>query len=159
MVTSPPEYYDLYDAKEHIFILIHWCRDITTGEDVTHEADALVFAVGVTGMQKLVQASPALGKLPEFQRIMNLRGVDVVSTRLWLDKRVQTQFPANVLAGFDESMGSTYFNLNDLHVCYHPTCCELNQCSVSSRQGLNPPDAFSKFGACWPGFCFNQCIG
>lgn len=90
------------------------CRDVTTGETTTFEADALVFAVGVTGMQKIVQGNPALGARPEFRRMMNLRGIDVVSTRLWLDKRVATQFPANVLAGFDDNMGSTYFNLNDL---------------------------------------------
>jgi hypothetical protein len=92
------------------------CRDVATGEIVTHETDAVVFAVGITGMQKIVRANPALGSRPEFRRMMNLRGIDVVSTRLWLDKRVATQFPANVLAGFDENMGSTYFNLNDLHV-------------------------------------------
>lgn len=78
--------------------------------------DAVVFAVGVTGMQKIVGANPALGGRADFRRIMNLQGLDVVSTRLWLDRRVQTQFPANVLAGFDDDMGSTYFNLNDLHV-------------------------------------------
>ena len=90
------------------------CRDVSTGETTTFETDALVFAVGVTGMQKIVQANPALGTRPEFRRMMNLRGIDVVSTRLWLDKRVATQFPANVLAGFDDNMGSTYFNLNEL---------------------------------------------
>lgn len=78
--------------------------------------DAVVFAVGVTGMQKIVAANPALGARADFRRIMNLQGLDVVSTRLWLDRRVETQFPANVLAGFDDDMGSTYFNLNDLHV-------------------------------------------
>ena len=90
---------------------------MATGETTTYEADALVFAVGTTGMQKIIQANPALGRRPEFRRIMNLRGIDVVSTRLWLDKRVSTQFPANVLAGFEDNMGSTYFNLNDLQVC------------------------------------------
>jgi hypothetical protein len=83
---------------------------------VTYDTDAIVFAVGVTGMQKIVQANPALGSRPEFRRMMNLRGIDVVSTRLWLDKRIETQFPANVLAGFEDNMGSTYFNLNDLQV-------------------------------------------
>lgn len=92
------------------------CRELSTGEIIEHKADAVVFAVGVTGMQKIVQANPVLGSKPDFSRIMNLRGLDVVSTRLWLDKRVPTQFPANVLAGFDQTMGSTYFNLNDLHV-------------------------------------------
>ena len=33
-----------------------------------------------------------------------------------LDRKIQTQFPANVLSGFDDTMGSTYFNLNELQV-------------------------------------------
>eukprot|EP00892_Ulva_mutabilis_P003924 jgi/Ulvmu1/1903/UM012_0062.1 len=90
-------------------------RNTATGETVEHAVDAVVFAVGVTGMQKIVSANPALGDRADFRRVMNLQGLDVVSTRLWLDRRVPTQFPANVLAGFDDDMGSTYFNLNDLH--------------------------------------------
>jgi hypothetical protein len=92
------------------------CRNVQTGEASRFEADALVFAVGITGMQKIIQANARLGEQPDMRRIMNLRGIDVVSTRLWLDERVDTQFPANVLAGFDNNMGSTYFNLNDLQV-------------------------------------------
>ncbi len=36
-----------------------------------------------------------------------------------LDRKVQTQFPANVLSGFDDTMGSTYFNLNELQVGWY----------------------------------------
>jgi uncharacterized protein with NAD-binding domain and iron-sulfur cluster len=105
------------------------CRDLRTKETVTYEADALVFAVGITGMQKIIRANPALGARDEFRRVMNLRGIDVVSTRLWLDKRVSTQYPANVLAGFDNDMGSTYFNLNDLHVSFrHPPLSCFRAC-------------------------------
>jgi hypothetical protein len=32
-------------------------------------------------MQKLVAATPALADRPEFQRIMNLKGLDVIATR------------------------------------------------------------------------------
>jgi hypothetical protein len=67
-------------------------------------------------MQKLISSCAQLAARPEFARIMNLSGLDVVATRLWFDKRVSTQFSANVLSGFDERMGSTWFNLNDLQV-------------------------------------------
>lgn len=103
------------------------CRDLKTKKAVTYEADALVFAVGITGMQKIIRANNTLGSRDEFRRVMNLRGIDVVSTRLWLDKRVATQYPANVLAGFDDDMGSTYFNLNDLHV-RQPSCSPVSPC-------------------------------
>lgn len=102
-------------ARQHDPVCVR-CRDTKTGERIERDVDAVVFAVGVTGMQKIVSANPALGDRADFRRIMNLQGLDVVSTRLWLDRRVPTQFPANVLAGFDDDMGSTYFNLNDLHV-------------------------------------------
>ena len=35
----------------------------------------------LTGMQKLVAATPALAARPEFQRILNLKGLDVIATR------------------------------------------------------------------------------
>lgn len=34
-------------------------------------------------MQKLVQSSPVLAERREFQNIMNLKGLDVIATRLW----------------------------------------------------------------------------
>ena len=40
----------------------------------------------------------------------------MIATRLWYDRRVQMRFPANVLSGFDDTMGSTFFDLNDLQV-------------------------------------------
>ena len=42
----------------------------------------------------------------------------MILCRLWFDKRVSMRFPANVLSGFDDTMGSTFFDLNDLQVGY-----------------------------------------
>mgnify|MGYP006973291329 CR=1 FL=1 len=36
--------------------------------------------------------------------------------RLWFDRRVPTRFPANVLAGFEQDTGATFFDLNYLQV-------------------------------------------
>lgn len=69
-------------------------------------------------MKKLISNCPALGVRPEFRGIMNLKGLDVISTRLWLDQSLPTRFPANVLAGFEPGVGGTYFNLTELQV--HP---------------------------------------
>lgn len=68
------------------------------------------------GMQKLVAGCPELGQRTEFARIGNLRSIDCIATRLWFDRRVATRFPANVLSGFEECTGGTWFNLNDLQV-------------------------------------------
>lgn len=111
------------------------CRDMVTGQACEYDADAVIFAVGITGacwgwcvcasqahapvvagMQKIVANSPALASRPEFCKIMNLQATDVIATRLWFDRKVNTRFSANVLAGFEDNCGGTFFNLNELQV-------------------------------------------
>eukprot|EP00897_Mesotaenium_endlicherianum_P009470 jgi/Mesen1/8551/ME000484S07933 len=73
------------------------------GELEAYEADAVVFAVGVQAMQRA-----------EFRAFANLAGVDVLATRLWLDRRVAPPNPSNVMAGFEPTTGGTFFDLNAL---------------------------------------------
>lgn len=84
------------------------------GKKTYYAADAVIFAVGITGMKKLITNCSALGTRPEFRNIMNLKGLDVIATRIWLDQTLPTRFPANVLAGFEPGVGGTYFNLSEL---------------------------------------------
>lgn len=79
------------------------------------EADAVIFAVGVSGMQKIVNASHSLRCLPEFGNLMNLGAIDVLATRLWFDRRIQVPLPSNACFGFDATTGWTFFDLNTLH--------------------------------------------
>eukprot|EP00798_Chlamydomonas_sp_ICE-L_P017416 gene17416-23716_t len=88
--------------------------DRKTGEKFSYPADAVVFAIGITGFQKLLQASPVLSSAPDLCSIMNLKAVDVMATRLWFDKKVQTRYPANVLAGFEPQAGTTFFDVSQL---------------------------------------------
>jgi len=90
-------------------------KDLDTKEDHTYKADAVVMAVGINGMQAILRSSDTLAGLDEFRRIMNLRCIDCVATRLWFDKRVDVSTPSNVFAGFEENIGGTFFHLNDLH--------------------------------------------
>lgn len=83
--------------------------------DERFEADAVVFAVGVTGMQKIVSNSSALRQFPEFCNLMNLGAIDVLATRLWFDRRVPVPLPSNACFGFDATTGWTFFDLNTLH--------------------------------------------
>ncbi len=87
------------------------------------------------GMQKLVAGCPELGKRPEFARIANLRSIDCIATRLWFDRRVATRFPANVLSGFEECTGGTWFNLNDLQV-KHLFCLSDMQCGSPTQVAI-----------------------
>lgn len=79
------------------------------------EADAVIFAVGVTGMQKIVSTSTTLRQFPEFCNLANLSAIDVVATRLWFDRKVTVPLPSNACFGFDQTTGWTFFDLNALH--------------------------------------------
>ena len=86
--------------------------------DEVFEADAVVFAVGVTGMQKIVQSSPSLQSRSEFRNVMNLGAIDVLATRLWFDRKIAVPTPSNACFGFHPTTGSTFFDLNTLHDAY-----------------------------------------
>jgi uncharacterized protein with NAD-binding domain and iron-sulfur cluster len=83
--------------------------------DRQFEADAVIFAVGVSGIQKIVMGSPSLSAYPEFRNLMNLGAVDVLATRLWCDRKVAIPRPSNACFGFDATTGWTFFDLNALH--------------------------------------------
>lgn len=87
---------------------------VVCGDEV-FEADAVVFAVGITGMQKIVSNSATLRQFAEFRNLMNLGAIDVLATRLWFDRKVLVPRPSNACFGFDATTGWTFFDLNTLH--------------------------------------------
>ena len=95
--------------------------DRSSGLEEVYEADAVIFAVGIGGMQKLIASCPALAECDEFAAINNLRSIDCIATRVWLDKRVDCRFPANALSSFEPEAGMTFFDLNALHDEYKDT--------------------------------------
>jgi uncharacterized protein with NAD-binding domain and iron-sulfur cluster len=86
--------------------------------DEMFESDAVIFAVGITGMQNIVRNSSSLRKRPEFTNVMNLGAVDALATRLWLDRKVPIPNPSNACFGFHPTTGWTFFDLNALHDAY-----------------------------------------
>ena len=86
---------------------------VVCGDEV-FAADAVIFAVGVNGMQKIVSSSPSLHR-KEFQDLMNLGAVDVLATRLWFDRKIAIPRPSNACFGFHPTTGWTFFDLNVLH--------------------------------------------
>mmetsp|Transcript_7687 Transcript_7687/g.11640 ORF Transcript_7687/g.11640 Transcript_7687/m.11640 type:complete len:592 (+) Transcript_7687:18-1793(+) len=92
------------------------------GMDGTEEvlkADAVVLAVGVTGLKRILAGSPSLAAAsPNLRKTAgSMQTIDVMATRLWFDKPIQCQFPANVFANFPEleGAGGTFFCLDKLH--------------------------------------------
>ena len=65
-------------------------------------ADAVVFALGAKGMKSVVSNSPTLARVaPEFSAAASLGAIDVVAVRLWLDRFVAVEHPANVFSRFE----------------------------------------------------------
>jgi len=85
-------------------------------EHQINDVDGVVLALGCKGMESVVRASPDLARLPTFSKAASLRGIDVISTRIWFDEVVETRTPANVFARFEELRGSggTFFMLDQL---------------------------------------------
>ncbi|MBD2136720.1 FAD-dependent oxidoreductase [Anabaena sp. FACHB-1237] len=84
-------------------------------EDQKFDCDAVIFAVGVTGMKKIVANSPTLQRHPQFRNLHNLGAIDVLATRLWFDRKIHIPRPSNACFGFDDATGWTFFDLNALH--------------------------------------------
>mmetsp|Transcript_31683 Transcript_31683/g.47878 ORF Transcript_31683/g.47878 Transcript_31683/m.47878 type:complete len:625 (+) Transcript_31683:146-2020(+) len=80
------------------------------------DVDGVILALGCKGMASVISASPDLAKLPTFSKAASLNGIDVISTRIWFDRKVDTRTPANVFSRFDELRGSggTFFMLDQL---------------------------------------------
>jgi uncharacterized protein with NAD-binding domain and iron-sulfur cluster len=87
---------------------------VVCGDEV-FDADAVIFAVGITGMKKIVSSSPNLQKRQEFRNLNNLGAIDVLATRLWFDRKIHIPLPSNACFGFDTTTGWTFFDLNALH--------------------------------------------
>ncbi len=82
-------------------------------------ADAIISSVSITGMKKIVESSSTLNNYDQFRNLANLKGIDVLATRLWFDCKINIPLPSNACFGFDATTGWTFFDLNDLHDEYH----------------------------------------
>lgn len=92
------------------------------GQDGSTDAldglDGVVLALGPKGTKAVVSSSPDLAKFPVFSKAASLGGIDVIATRLWLDRKVATRTPANVFSRFEalRGAGGTFFMLDQLQV-------------------------------------------
>ena len=82
-------------------------------------ADAVISSVSITGMKKIAESSSTLNNYAQFRNLANLKGIDVLATRLWFDRKINIPLPSNACFGFDATTGWTFFDLNDLHDEYH----------------------------------------
>nr|DAD41715.1 TPA_asm: hypothetical protein HUJ06_016037 [Nelumbo nucifera] len=91
------------------------CISEVVCEKERYKADAVVLAIGISSLQKIVINSSVLQSKGEFLRILNLSGIDVLTVRLHLDRKVNIPKACNICCGFDDSSGWTFFDLNAIY--------------------------------------------
>lgn len=105
-------------ANQRVSDIVLGDRNQVTGVvcgDQVYAADAVIFAVGISGMQKIISSSPNLQNHQQFRDVMNLGAIDVLATRLWFDRKIDIPRPSNACFGFSPTTGWTFFDLNALH--------------------------------------------
>lgn len=80
-----------------------------------YDVDGVILALGCKGMENVVKGSPDLARLPVFSKAASLKGIDVISTRIWFDQVIPTRSPANV-----------FHDLRHLEVREGPSSCWTN---------------------------------
>ncbi|KAM1791184.1 hypothetical protein ACFX12_035172 [Malus domestica] len=80
-----------------------------------YNADAVVLAIGISTLQKIIENSAVLCTREEFLKVLNLASIDALSVKLWLDRKVNIPNACNACSGFDDSFGWTFFDLNAIH--------------------------------------------
>ncbi|MEA5582657.1 FAD-dependent oxidoreductase [Nodularia harveyana UHCC-0300] len=127
--------------------------------DRVFDADAVIFAVGVTGMKKIVANSPSLQSREEFRNLNNLGAIDVLATRLWFDRKIDVPRASNACFGFDATTGWTFFDLNALHDEYKDqpgTVIEADFYHANQFLGMSDSQIIAKvkdyLTTCVPGF-------
>jgi len=94
------------------------CKARGTGEaSELSNLDAVVLALGSGGMRAVLRGSPEVARrCPTLASAGALQGIDCISARIWLDKFVPTETPANVLSRFSSlrGAGGTFFMLDQL---------------------------------------------
>ncbi|XP_009791768.1 uncharacterized protein [Nicotiana sylvestris] len=91
------------------------CISEVVCEKESFVADAVIFAVGVSTLQEIIQNSAALCSREEFLKVLNLASIDLLSVKLQLDRKVNIPNASNVSSGFDNSHAWTFFDLNMIY--------------------------------------------
>lgn len=103
---------DVVVENNHVTHIITRTGD---GNPVQEEFDAVIFSVGISGLQGILRSSQTLASRREFRNVANLTSIDVMAVRLYFDRKVRIEFASNACFGFDDMTGWTYFNLNAIH--------------------------------------------
>nr|CAD1844793.1 unnamed protein product [Ananas comosus var. bracteatus] len=110
---------------------------VACGQEI-YEADAFILAVGVSALQSIITSSPLLQTRQEFMNVLKLDTIDVVSVKLWLDRKVKIPNAANVCYGFDDSAGWTFFDLTSIYDDYDNEAATVLETEIYNASQLLP---------------------
>ncbi|XP_030503098.2 uncharacterized protein LOC115718093 [Cannabis sativa] len=110
---------------------------VICGKEI-YDADAVILAVGISTLQDLIKNSAVMCTREEFLKILNLNTIDVLSVKLWLDKKVDIPYASNACSGFDASFGWTFFHLNAIQDEYKDNPVSVIQADFYHANELLP---------------------
>lgn len=113
--TKGCRFMDNGKIKDFIFNEETSCISGVVCSNETYNANAVILAVGISEVQELVKNSGALCTREEFLKVLNLSGIDALTCKLQLDRKVNIAHASNVCSTFEDSLGWTFFDLNALH--------------------------------------------
>ncbi|OVA15939.1 Amine oxidase [Macleaya cordata] len=111
--------------------------EVVCGEEM-YGADAIVLAVGISMLQEIIKNSSVLKTREEFLKVLNLNGVNVLTLKLRLDRKVNIPKASNVCFGFDDLSGWTFFDLNTIHDEYKDEPATVLQADFYHADQLMP---------------------
>ncbi|WIA19763.1 hypothetical protein OEZ85_005677 [Tetradesmus obliquus] len=103
-----------------------------------HHADVIVLAAGVPALQQLLRSSPVLAAADDLRGVMNVNCSDVLAVRLWLQQKLSLRSASNVVAGFDDGVGGTFFQLDKLQDMYKGTAGSVLEFDMYHAEPLLP---------------------
>ncbi|XP_051132488.1 uncharacterized protein LOC127252375 [Andrographis paniculata] len=102
------------------------------------KTDAVVLAVGISTLQEIVQGSAVLSAREEFLKAMKLHTVDLVTVKLWLDRKVSIPYASNVASGLDGAYGWTFHDLNRIYDEHKDSASTIIQADLYNVNDLLP---------------------
>ncbi|KAH6777073.1 hypothetical protein C2S52_007495 [Perilla frutescens var. hirtella] len=114
------------------------CISEVVCEKESFKSDALILAVGISTLQEIVQRSAALCAREEFLQIMKMNSTDLLTVKLWLDKKVNIPYASNVSSAPDNACAWTFFDLNAIYDEYEESASTVVQADLYYANDLLP---------------------
>ncbi|CAL9782689.1 unnamed protein product [Musa acuminata subsp. burmannicoides] len=110
---------------------------LVCGQEV-YKADAFVLAVDISTIQSTILSSPVLQSRQEFLSVLNLAAIDVISVKLWFDRKVKVPNAVNICFGSDDSISWTFFDLNSIYDEYQDEPATVLEAEIYYANQLLP---------------------